>query len=253
MKYAVVTGTSRGLGTSIAGQLLKQQIPVIGVSRRENAVLQRTAQENGTIYEHVACDLSKVKEAESVFAGIAGRVFKAEEASHVFLIHNAGTVEPMDTAGSYKAEELQTHVCINLLSPMIVTNLFLEKAEQGSVPLTVVNVTSGAADRSVYGWSAYSSTKAGLNRYTETVALEQDEKGTGNKAILFNPGIMDTEMQQTIRSASVEAFKDVENFRQYKETNRLREPDTVAGVLMDILKEPKQVENGKNYSVYDLL
>src|SRR5699024_10061 len=104
---------------------------------------------------------------------------------------------------------------------------------------------SGAADRPVYGWSAYCSTKACINRYTETVALEQETLETGNKVFAFSPGVMDTNMQAEIRSSDESAFKDVERFKQYKADNYLKHTDDVGRVVIDILTDESMIENGK--------
>lgn len=252
MKYAIITGTSRGLGAEIAKQLVENEIEVIGIARTENQELANYSSQLNAEYHHLNCDLSNIEEVETVFSAIAQDIFQ-EGTKNVILINNAGVVEPINRAGQYQVGELAQHVNINLVAPMSAVNIFMKASEATGIPLTAVNVTSGAADRSVYGWSAYGSTKAGLNRYTSIVALEQEEKQTGNKAILFNPGIMDTEMQGSIRSNETEAFKDVEKFKQYKESNSLRNPSVVANLLVSILGKQKDIENGKNYSVYDYL
>lgn len=249
MKYAVITGTSRGLGASIARQLMEKGVHIIGISRTENRQLANLSSHEAS-YQHVTCNLSNPAEVEKVFQKAADDVFKAGT-EVVYLINNAGVVEPISRAGHYSGEELVHHVNTNLVAPMAACNLFMEAAEEKGVRFIAVNVTSGAADRSVYGWSAYSSSKAGLNRYTSTLALEQAEKETGNLAILFNPGIMDTDMQKDIRSTSKEAFKDVEKFQEYKESNSLQDTDQVAGMLVSILEKDGKIENGKTYSAYD--
>lgn len=252
MKYAIITGTSKGLGASIARKFLDKGIEVIGIARSENEELSQYASKLDADYHHLNCDLSEIEEVETIFSAIAQDIFQ-EGTKSVVLINNAGVVNPINQAGQYQSAELVKHVNINLVAPMTTVNVFMKAAEATGIRLTAVNVTSGAANRSVYGWSAYGTTKAGLNRYTSTVALEQEEKETGNLALLFDPGIMDTEMQKDIRSYPEEAFKDVEKFKGYKESNSLREPDVVADLLISILESEKEIENGKNYSVYDYL
>ncbi|WP_226038565.1 (S)-benzoin forming benzil reductase [Aquibacillus saliphilus] len=252
MKYAVVTGASKGLGESTAKLLLQEGCHVIGVSRNMNQNLEKLAEQNSVTYQHESCDLSSPDAIEHTFTLIAERIFLSN-VEVVYLVNNAGQVEPIDKAGTAEVEELSQHVNVNLLAPMATTNLFLKRAKETNVPVVITNVTSGAAERSVYGWSAYCSTKAGLNRFTETVALEQEELSSGNKIIVFNPGIMDTDMQGQIRSANEESFKDVETFRDYKQENKLRETDVVAATLVTILSSVNQIVSGKRYNVNDLL
>src|SRR5699024_28480 len=75
-----------------------------------------------------------------------------------------------------------------------------------------------------------------INMYTKTVALEQVEKKTGHKIIAFSPGIMDTDMQGKIRESTYDEFIQIDTFKNYKEQNELRHPDTVADALYHILQ-----------------
>ncbi|CQR47070.1 Benzil reductase ((S)-benzoin forming) [Paraliobacillus sp. PM-2] len=252
MKYAVITGTSRGLGASIAALFLKQGVNVIGISRNENNELANLADENNVTYQHYTCHLANVEKVDKVFSIISDQLVR-KQTSCIYFIHNAGTVNPINTAENYTAEAIDSHVHVNLIAPMIASSIFLKAVKKCNIPLINVYVTSGAANRSVYGWSAYSATKAGLNRYARTLALEQEELNTNSKAIIFDPSIMDTGMQNEIRSTSKEAFQDVEQFQQYKREDQLRNTNTVAEVLIDILIEPAVIENGKYYSVKDIL
>ncbi|SER84283.1 benzil reductase ((S)-benzoin forming) [Gracilibacillus ureilyticus] len=249
MKYAVVTGTSKGLGASIAKLLMEESFHVIGLARNINEEL--AAMKLPGEYTHIQVNLSDLDATQDTFTSIV-QDLKEKEMESLLLVQNAALVTPIEQAGRQDTQKLIDHVHVNLLSPMIVTNLWLDLLRDMDLPLVIANVTSGAAQRSVYGWNAYCSTKAGLDRYTDTVALEQGELGTGNKVFLFDPSIMDTEMQGEIRSADVTQFTDVEKFKAYKTNNSLRETDVVAKVLVDRLLDPDNIQNGEYYSVKDV-
>src|SRR5699024_9478727 len=104
-----------------------------------------------------------------------------EKPTKIYLVNNAGVVNPIGQAATNENDDLQTHVAVNTIAPMVVTNTLLQWAMEHDIRLIGASVTSGAAEKPHYGWSAYCSTKAGLNMYTKTVALEQDEQKTGNK------------------------------------------------------------------------
>lgn len=67
MKFAIITGASRGLGEAIARRLLQEQMAVISVSRTENEQLKELALEKGFNYTHFHCNLSLEKEVQEVF------------------------------------------------------------------------------------------------------------------------------------------------------------------------------------------
>lgn len=250
MKYAVITGVSRGLGESIAKFLLESGIHVIGISRTGSSKLKRDAASNNVTFTHYSCDLSDVDAIDHTFQLISKEIF-TEHVTSIYLVNNAAVLEPINPSVNITSKELTYHMQVNIVAPMAFMNLFLKEATEQEVSLVGVTITSGAAQRPMYGWSAYCSSKASINRYTETVALEQAELKTGNKVIAFNPGVMDTGMQEKIRSTPLESFRDVETFIDYKRKNALKDPDTVGGILVDILNDEASIENGKIYNVDD--
>ncbi|WP_174728507.1 (S)-benzoin forming benzil reductase [Mesobacillus harenae] len=251
MNYAVVTGASKGLGASIAKKMIAKDMTLISVSRSENTELKSQTAEQGAGYLHYKCDLSSLEETKIVFNKIAEKIF-GPDTDTVYLFNNAGVIEPIDTAGNLDEASILTSVQVNLTAPVLVSNLFLNEAARSGARLVVVNISSGAAERPVHGWSMYCSTKAALNMFTKTAAMELDEAKSNNLVIAFSPGIMDTGMQGTIRSSSREAFAEVETFQGYKEQGLLRQPDTVAEALVRLIMQGK-LENGKIYRVNDLL
>ncbi|RLQ96596.1 (S)-benzoin forming benzil reductase [Falsibacillus albus] len=251
MNIAIITGASRGLGKKIAEELLKEDIGIISVARSESTDIKERALENKLIYEHFPCDLSSEDEIIHVFGKISSIVFSSE-VDKVFLFNNAGLVEPIETVGKLKASAAAASVKVNLLAPILITNLMLEKANQANIPFDIVNITSGAAEKVYQGWSVYGSTKAGLNMFTKTAASEQDPAGTNNRIVGYSPGVMDTNMQETIRSSSKDAFQDIERFQKLKEEGNLRDPQVVAEAIVKLLLNG-HAANGEIYHVNDLL
>lgn len=251
MKFAIITGASRGLGEAIAKRLFQEQIRVISVSRKENEELKRLASENGHYYKHYSCNLALENEVQEVFLDIAHFIFKLNP-EVIFLFNNAGVIEPIQTVGNLDQTPIIRNIQVNLIAPMLITNIFLKKAGQTNTKVFVTNVTSGAATRPMEGWSVYCCSKAGLNMFTETAALEQASMKTNNKIIAFSPGVMDTDMQGTIRASSKGAFKELEKFKELKEKNMLVSPKVVAGALIDLIFSGT-AESGKVYHIRDLI
>lgn len=249
MRLAIVTGTSRGLGEATAQLLLESNIHVFGISRSPNKHLETVADEHKIPYTHYSCDLSHIQAVEKTCKAISERLNETDIET-LYLINNAAALEPIDKSININREDLVHHIHVNTVAPMLMTNYFLKQATEQNFHLYAVTVTSGAATRPVYGWSAYCSTKASINMYTKTVALEQSELKTGHKVFAFSPGIMDTAMQETIRSSSREAFIEVDTFKQYKEDHQLKNPRHIGSILVDILTDETNIENGKIYNAF---
>lgn len=249
MKLAIITGVSRGLGEVTAKLLMTKGFHIIGVSRSKRD-LQNIAHENNVTYTHFGCDLGNLTEVNNLCLKITDILTK-EQPKKCYLVNNAAVLQPIDQVMNISSDDFAYHVQVNTTTPIVLMNHCLRETYQKNIAFTGVNITSGAAERPVYGWSAYCSTKASMNMYTKTVALEQNQLQTGNNVIAFSPGVMDTDMQQEIRNSTEEQFIEVETFRQYKKQNHLRDPHTVGQVLVDILVDDAKVENGKIYYLSD--
>lgn len=250
MNIAVVTGVSKGLGKSLAAYLLESNIHVYGVARTEPTGLAEIAAENDLDFKFIQADLSNIEDTEKVIASIKATL-PTKQITYLYLINNAAMVQPIQKATEIETALLQAHFQLNVLTPMMLTNHLLHFAIEKEMTCISVQVTSGAANQPFYGWSAYCSAKASLDMYTKTVALEQAQMNTTNKVIAFSPGVMDTNMQNEIRSTSYEQFIDVDTFKNYKQSNLLTDTDAVASVLVDIITDEVNVQNGKTYNVYD--
>jgi len=251
MKYAIITGASRGLGEAAAKRMLEEGISVISISRTENEALAKFSEENNYSFRHITCNLALEKEVQEVFSDLAFDLFK-KKPEKIYLINNAGVVEPIEQVGNLDQIPVLRNFQINLAAPILITNTFFKKSQNTETSILSVNITSGAGEHPIEGWSIYCSAKAGLNMFTQTAALEQESMETSNQIIAFSPWIMDTGMQETIRSAEPEAFKDLDRFKEYKEKGMLRKPETVGNALVDLILG-ENIINGKIYNVNDLL
>ncbi|GEM05357.1 benzil reductase ((S)-benzoin forming) [Halolactibacillus miurensis] len=252
MNYAIITGASKGLGETLARRFLDEGVSVVGISRSINKQLLTYSESTEASFYSYSCDLSAVDELEDTCDQIKTLVFK-KDTEKVYLINNAATVNPIDVSANHTREAIEKHVNLNLTAPMFTTSRLLHDAKKYQTKVILANISSGAAQRSTYGWSLYGATKAAINRYTETVALEVDELDEQHKIILFDPSIMDTSMQRDIRSTSKAQFKDVDQFKEYKQENALRSPETVGNVLVDLLLDEQALINGHYYSIHDFV
>ncbi|WP_162297852.1 (S)-benzoin forming benzil reductase [Halalkalibacillus sediminis] len=251
MKFAIVTGASRGLGLEVSKNLLKNDYNLITISRkRKTNELKNLANENRRSYFHHSCDLSDLEAFNDTLHEIVVSLTNQKEIEELLIVNNAGMVSPMGPVGELKNYSIAQHVAVNLTAPMLLVNTIKKDVEVGH--LFVVNVTSGAAENGMYGWNAYCSTKAGVNMYTETAALEAEALKSGDMHVAFSPGVMDTDMQKEIRGTDEHSFQAVDKFKQLKENGELRSPKEVADLMTELIVERQSIQNGKVYHVNDL-
>lgn len=223
MNLYVVTGTTKGLGQALAARIADDPASfLVAISRSGEAAGERRVT--------IAADLADMRSVEGACdrleRAIAGRAF-----DKAVLVNNAGVVSPVGPLDAADARELERNIAVNVTAPMLLMRGFLRAT--AAVPLRrIVNISSGAGRRPIFGWSAYCAAKAALDMASRVVALEARARGQRVHVVSLAPGVIDTPMQGIVRSASAEAFVDVERFRKMKAEGVLRPPEDVAGDIL---------------------
>ena len=215
-----ITGSSNGLGKALAELCLAQGHSVIGLSR--------SCTISHTLYKHIYIDLAS-HQALATFSWPAG-IDENQYAKYV-LVNNAGTVLPVVLAGDATPTDIIGIYTRNMIAPALLSNAFINQYKLIEAEKLIINISSGAATRPVDGWSAYCSTKAGLEMYTKVLALEADIQQNGFKMASIAPGIVDTNMQVQIRDADEGAFSRLQEFKDFKEQGALVSPEMAAAKL----------------------
>jgi NAD(P)-dependent dehydrogenase (short-subunit alcohol dehydrogenase family) len=121
------------------------------------------------------------------------------------LVNNAGVIEPIGPLAETNPHAWELSLQTNLLAPYRFIREFLALTSGGS-KRRIVNVSSGAASQALEGWSAYCAGKAALAMLTRSVHAEY---GANALAFGFIPGLVDTDMQATIRSSGINRVSQV--------------------------------------------
>jgi len=222
MRFALVTGTSSGIGLAVARGLVERGWQVLGVSRRDPRL--------GAGYEHLALDLADLATAavplESRLQGILEKSWQ-----RIGLVNNAADALT-GRAQALGARELARHFALNAAAPLWLMGVVARNRPRGAA-VRVVNLSSGAATRAIAGLAAYCSSKAALRMAGMTVAEEVE----GDFSIVsYGPGVVDTEMQAAARSWSKEAFPSVDVFKGFHAEGRLAPPEAPAKEIIGFLE-----------------
>ncbi|MEN1758959.1 (S)-benzoin forming benzil reductase [Anoxynatronum sibiricum] len=253
MKYVIITGASKGLGSALAEVLMEQgeTVHLLCVARTANQALADQAAKLGISMNVIQADLAEVEMLESLMVQLFEMV-DFSKATGLYLVNNAGMVEPVAPLSKYNAGEILTNLHVNLAAPMALTAAFLRLSRELAAPKRVVTVTSGASKRAIYGWSAYCAAKAGVNLFTGCAAEEEKDEKNGAQLAAFSPGVMDTDMQVTIRSSKEVDFKPLADFVKFKTDGVLRPAKVVAEALVSLIFADN-FPNGEFVDVKDLL
>ena len=232
MIAAIVTGCSRGLGLALSQQLLQQGCRVVGIARNPPAGLAGVLEDGH--FSFISANLAHGCDTENLMHRALG-VFEHQHFDRLYLINNAGVVTPMTQAGNYSADQVHSALAINLTTPILLTNAFLATARNCSSDLRILNISSGAAVNTYPGWGIYGASKAAIDHFSRHVALEQAEVDQPARIAALYPGVLDTDMQSSIRASDPAAFSQKARFDALKRDGGLSSPEDTAQRILRYL------------------
>lgn len=235
MKFFIITGTSRGIGESLATQLLNDNHHIFCISRTINDKLIELAKEQNNRLTYHPFDLNNLSGIDQLFEELFSIIKSEPEIDAVHLINNAGMLSPVAPIELNSADAIIENVNINLLAPMIITSQFIKHTQALNVDKRIMNISSASAKYLLPSQSCYSTSKAGLDSFSKSVSLEQMNKPYPAKVVSVYPGMIDTQLQTEIRSVSTEHFPYVDQFIQIAQEGKLQTPEYTATKLIKIL------------------
>ncbi len=228
---ALVTGTSRGLGLSVARELLARGWRVVGVARSPSV-----PELEGTGYLHIAQDLAQLEGLARVLEDRLTGELAPAGGPRLGLVNNAATLA-VEATHELSAEQLVRSLIVGAAAPAWLMGWALRASPH--TPLRIVNVSSGAATSPYPGWSAYCQTKAALDMAGAVLGEELSEVrelgGRDVALVSYSPGVVDTAMQAQLRAADERSFPRKQRFLELFASGRLLPPEQPAREIADLL------------------
>ncbi len=187
--FAVITGPSRGLGQALASAFWLKGFSLCLVGRDrlalqgvESALPRRTGQE----VVLTSCDLSLPQSVQTL-----GQYLETSLPEVAVLINNAAVQGPIGTSWSNDFDAWQVAIQVDLLAPVSLCRAVVPgMISRGGG--SIINLSGGGATAPRANFSSYATAKAGLVRFSETLAEETQPYGL--KVNCIAPGAMKTAM-----------------------------------------------------------
>jgi len=236
MRFALVTGASRGIGKAIAKKLAMDGFDVLvnyhtNLEAAEETL--REIKESGGQAELLPFDVSDNTQVESV---LSDWMAKNPEAYIEVLVNNAGI----------RNDGLMVFMSVEQWKQVITTNLdsFFYVTRQVLQPMLlkkygrIISIVSVSGQKGQPGQSNYSAAKAGIIGASKSLAQE-----IGKKKVTVNcvsPGFITTDMTKEL---------DVEQLKKLIPLNRFGTADEVAEVVSFLASSKSEYITGEVISV----
>ena len=237
MKYALVTGGSRGLGKAVCLEIAGMGIPVIiNFQSNETAAedVKAAIEENGGHAELMKFDVSNQSEVENAL--------EAWEESHpddyiAYLVNNAGIRR--DNV-MFMMPDADWHSVINtsLDGFFYVTRKLLPNMMKRKHGGHIVNMASLSGLKGMQGQVNYSAAKAALIGATKALALEVAARNVTVNAVA--PGFIDTDMTKELPQ---------DELKQMIPMKRFGKPEEVAALVKFLLSDAASYITGEVISI----
>lgn len=198
-RIALVTGASRGIGKSIALNLGKQGMTVIGTATSDTGATAISAYLHDAGIEGTGLCLN-VASSDSV-----AEVLAAIESTYgvpLVLVNNAGITRD-NLLMRMKTDEWDDVIDTNLNSLYRVCKLVVKgmtKARWGRI----INISSVVASSGNAGQTNYAASKAAIEGFSRSLAREIGSRGITVNCIA--PGFIDTDMTRALSEKQMETF-----------------------------------------------
>jgi benzil reductase ((S)-benzoin forming) len=230
--HVFITGISSGIGKAFLEHFLNEGVEVTGIGRTKASI-------DGN-YSFIECDFTDI-------ASVRRLSLKSHHDELIF-INNAGTIGSIQRVSDQIASDLEEVMTVNAIVPMLFCQKVIQ--ENPGKKITLLNISSGAANRPIPSWAAYCSSKIALDRFSETLQLEEIEKMATTRVYSVAPGVVDSKIQEKIRQSSHLDFSSLDNFVELHAKGELLDPKIVVNKLVALVSKADKTQ--VIYSIKDL-
>jgi NAD(P)-dependent dehydrogenase (short-subunit alcohol dehydrogenase family) len=187
-KVALISGAGRGIGRAVALAYAREGAKLALCARTASEVETVAAEARSLNAEAKAwaCDVSQEDPVARLIADASGRFGRID-----VLVNNAGVMTRASSTADLEVKKWDYVITVNLRGPFLLSRAVLPimmKQKSGSI----INVSSMLGRSSYTDYIAYSSSKWGLEGFTQVLAAEVRSDGIRVNSV--DPGTVATKL-----------------------------------------------------------
>lgn len=237
-KVAIVTGSSKGIGLSIAKGLAENGAKVVISSRKQDAVDAVAAEFNAAGLEAIgiACHIGDAAQRKALVDKTMEKYGRID-----ILVNNAAInpfYGPLETSDEAIFDKIMN---INVKAPWLLSNLVhphMKANESGSI----INIASVEGIHPGFRLGLYSMTKSALIMLTKNQAKEWGKNNIRSNVVC--PGLIKTKFSEALWSNE----KLVASYTGVVPLKRVAAPDEMAGIVMLLAADAGSYMTGGVYA-----
>lgn len=234
-KTAVVTGGNSGIGYATAKKLKEQGADVIITGRSEEKVKAAAIELGVTGFTADSSDISAIEKLVEFSKNQFGKVD--------ILFVNAGIFAPA-AVGDISEDMFDNQMGINFKGAVFTLEKFLPILSEGS---SVINLSSVNAYTGMPSTAVYAASKAALNSYTRTAAIELAPRKIRVNSI--NPGPIETPIFGKTGMPEDQLNGFAQMMQQKIPMKRFGNPQEVAELAAFLASDRASFITGSEYSI----
>jgi 3-oxoacyl-[acyl-carrier protein] reductase len=244
-QVALVTGAGRGIGRAAALTLARAGAAVVLAARSQDEVtgVADEIKQAGGKSLAIPTDVGDIRQVDSLLI-LTLRAFGGID----ILVNNAAVIQPLGKVWETSPMAWQRLIAINVIGPYLCSRAVLpHMLDKGRG--RIINVSSRAAEANLKGASAYTTSKAALERFSGTLAAEV--AGSGVIVTTLRPGSVDTAMQANIRETPAHFFPQVSTWQAWYDQGQLRAAAEPAQAILWLASHFADRTNGQLFDLDD--
>ncbi len=235
-KVAIVTGSSRGIGSAIAQRLSDEGATIVvnyaGRSDKAAEVVAQIEAKGGSAIA-LQADVSQTADIQRLFDQTLERFGKVD-----ILVNNAGTIF-YKLITDVTEEDFDKIFAINVKGTYFACQQAAKRMSDGG---RIINLSSSTTNLMLPTYSAYVATKGAVEQITRVLAKELG--GRGITVNVVSPGATNTELFMTGKTE-----EQINRFSQMAALGRLGEVQDIADVIAFLVSDDARWITGQNIRV----